>query len=1053
MSHYIQVYGRLRPSANDGCIAVKALDSNRIHCEGFGGKEEKIQDLHRVFDTDCDQEAIFATVAKKIVDDCAEGINGTVFAYGQTGSGKTHTMLGPANSWTDSEKMGLIPRSVNHLFARLDEKCKECQKFSYEVVAEFVEIYNEVIFDLLDFQQKKISYRDTGVEVQLNNVQSEFVDNYIDLMNLVRKGWENRKTGETAMNRDSSRSHALLIIKIRTEELTGTILTTRTSILNLVDLAGSERQSHTKASGERLKEATHINGSLSVLGRCIRELSKPEKSRAFIPYRDSVLTHILKNSLGGNSKTAVIVNMHPDRAFLAETTSTLQFAAACSMIKNHIRKNECMSGDKEEGYKEAIRLLRKENDEIEAKVRAEFAKRLADMDTERKNQHQVILNSNKEMMELRAKYEILLLKGLGAKEIDAETLKKYTASRFDGNEQKTIEQRMNTLLLEFAAKNEEMKKLETENADLRTRLSEIVNESLCNASILRTPRRRSSRNPRRETLYVPSPSRTKTEATKVVADHGECEEQIKEIMYELEQVRAENQALDATLKKTIESKMGDLNESAAKISKLEDKLCAISDELEEQKMLYAELEGKHIRAGDKLEKLLTVIASKDDQINEKDLLLAEKSETILDVSKELDKMQKYYTDEIEKLNKQIETIAEERNEALKKLTIQLENTSAEKNQLMIDVSNSKKTAEEAARMKEAVEQLTKELENSTLEKNRLALDVANSKNAMEDARELKDVVEKTRKELEKVVEEKNQIAGKAKELEDTVEKMNSKLEIAVEHRKALENEQENNKKMLESVQKSKEKLLADYETKLKKSTAIIQAKDKTIAALENAVATKSNELKEALQNQIEESSEEVERWKREADSLRSMVEERRMKHTRDIEELRARKQEEVKNLQLSLDREQAAHERTRANALKSYNEKVKKLGMEMIQERKELVKQHEEEVARRVQDVIEQFESKMRILKQNHDDDLEKLKLEISTLNELHMKDAEQLQALTGHNNKGQKINYIWNMRNRLKESEIQLKKLQHDNDELRKQLQVQVPKTEKRVLRSSNAL
>lgn len=279
-------------------------------------------------------------------------------------------MLGPSDSWSDPLAKGLIPRSIEHLFDQLERKAAECQKFSFKVNVEFVELYNEEIFDLLSSQSvSKIILRDTGSDIVLAGSKSESVDNSLDLMNIVKKGWQSRRTGATAMNRDSSRSHALLIVKITTDEVIGDMRTTRTSTLNLVDLAGSERQSHTKATGDRLKEATNINSSLTVLGRCIRMLSKPSTAQSFIPYRDSHLTHILKNSLGGNSKTAVIVNMHPDRSFVNESASTLVFAEACTMIKNKVLRNEVMTGDQENSYKRAIQELRLEIEQTRTKTK------------------------------------------------------------------------------------------------------------------------------------------------------------------------------------------------------------------------------------------------------------------------------------------------------------------------------------------------------------------------------------------------------------------------------------------------------------------------------------------------------------------------------------------------------------------------------------------------------------------------------------------------------------------------------------------------------------
>uniref|UniRef100_A0A8R1E243 Kinesin motor domain-containing protein n=1 Tax=Caenorhabditis japonica TaxID=281687 RepID=A0A8R1E243_CAEJA len=514
MSCYIKVYGRVRPSTSrNQQNALTVVDKLRVKVEA-DGRCEKLYELHRIFAEDIAQEDVFTTAAKKMVEECTEGINGTIFAYGQTGSGKTHTMLGPADSWSDPVAKGLIPRSVEHLFAQLELKAQECQKFSFKINVEFVELYNDDIFDLLRSDSNKITLRDTGNDITLVGAKSESVDNSLDLMHVVKRGWKSRRTAATAMNRDSSRSHALLIIKVCTEEVTGSLKTNRSSILNLVDLAGSERQSHTKASGERLKEETNINSSLTVLGRCIRLLSKPSTSHSFIPYRDSHLTHILKNSLGGISKTAVIVNMHPDRSFVAESSSTLQFAEACTMIKNRVLRNEVMSGDQENSYKKAIHELRQEIDETRAKAREEFARRLEESE---KNYQQLLAESTalkSEHTELRFKYNVGLVR--------------------------------KTIALELDATNKRCQLLQEQRDELRERLQQSLNSTIPMQTPCGKQRRQSSRPQRRETVYKHSPSR--------LAELAGQDDQLHETELRVATLENEIQVVRAKLEKVTEEK-------------------------------------------------------------------------------------------------------------------------------------------------------------------------------------------------------------------------------------------------------------------------------------------------------------------------------------------------------------------------------------------------------------------------------------------------------------------------------------------------------------------
>ncbi|VDO46156.1 unnamed protein product [Haemonchus placei] len=313
-AEFIRVTARVRPSASSRAQEriTNVLDDKNL-C--FDPRNPRNFTFDAVFNETVTQEEVFERVAGHIIDGCVNGFNGTIFAYGQTGSGKTHTMLGPSqieNFLLSPEHRGLIPRACDALFTKLCTKAAESDNFKYEVVCRFVELYNEEFYDLLSSSQQKLSIRSDSNVVQLLGVTEHSVQSGVDLMRILEVGWDARRTAETAMNRESSRSHAIFIIDVKTEKLVNTIVIKKCATLNLVDLAGSERQSHAKTVGERFKEAININLSLSVLGRVIRTLSTVHRRDEFVPYRDSKLTHILRDSLGGNSRTAVIVNLHPD---------------------------------------------------------------------------------------------------------------------------------------------------------------------------------------------------------------------------------------------------------------------------------------------------------------------------------------------------------------------------------------------------------------------------------------------------------------------------------------------------------------------------------------------------------------------------------------------------------------------------------------------------------------------------------------------------------------------------------------------------------------------
>ncbi|KJH41450.1 kinesin motor domain protein [Dictyocaulus viviparus] len=379
------------------------------------------------------QEKLFEDIGGRIIDGCVEGYNGTIFAYGQTGSGKTHTMLGPShinNSILDSYHCGLIPRACEALFAKLCSKAAEKGgHFTYEVSCRFVELYNEEFYDLLSESQQKLSIRSDSKGVELLGVSKHRVQSSLDMIRVGSKiqifsrnsyenfrlslfkilgiGWEIRRTAETAMNRESSRSHAIFIVDVKTEELINTIVNKKCATLNLVDLAGSERQTRAGTVGDRFKEAVNINLSLTVLDRVIRTLSDANRRCEHVPYRDSKLTHILRDSLGGNSRTVVIVNIHPDKEYYSDTLSSLQFAAACRGILNRVHANEDLTGDTVIAYKCEIARLRQEICQVEEKVRSDVASRISAIEEEKQSWKELAISREKAFVKLQIQCDLL----------------------------------------------------------------------------------------------------------------------------------------------------------------------------------------------------------------------------------------------------------------------------------------------------------------------------------------------------------------------------------------------------------------------------------------------------------------------------------------------------------------------------------------------------------------------------------------------------------------------------------------------------------------------
>lgn len=301
---------------------------------------------------------MYLDTARPIVESVLEGYNGTILAYGQTGTGKTYTMSGNPDS---AQTKGIIPNTFAHIFGHI-AKAKDNQKFLVRV--SYMEIYNEEVRDLLGKElNKSLEVKERAdIGVFVKDLSGYVVHNADDLDNIMKLGNKNRVVGATKMNLESSRSHAIFSITIESSETDEAgAQHVKMGKLQLVDLAGSERQSKTQASGQRLKEATKINLSLSVLGNVISALVDGKSTH--IPYRNSKLTRLLQDSLGGNSKTVMCASISPADSNYAETISTLRYAGRAKSITNCTHINEEPKDALLRHFQEEIEELRRQLEE------------------------------------------------------------------------------------------------------------------------------------------------------------------------------------------------------------------------------------------------------------------------------------------------------------------------------------------------------------------------------------------------------------------------------------------------------------------------------------------------------------------------------------------------------------------------------------------------------------------------------------------------------------------------------------------------------------------
>uniref|UniRef100_A0A0B6YSE6 Kinesin-like protein n=1 Tax=Arion vulgaris TaxID=1028688 RepID=A0A0B6YSE6_9EUPU len=347
----IQIFARIKPTKQsktgiyeinddeEGCPCLQLIVPRELASGFINNKKENYSfRFNRIFDQKTVQDEVFSCVAQPVIDNALEGFNGTIFAYGQTGSGKTFTITGGPERYTDR---GIIPRSLSYIFDTIQKHTEKV----YTVLISYLEIYNENGYDLLDPKHEaakledlpKVSLmEDADQNIHLKNLTVHQASSEEDALNLLFMGDTNRMIAETPMNQASSRSHCIFTVHLTCkEEGSATI---RKAKLHLVDLAGSERVSKTGVNGIILTEAKYINLSLHYLEQVILALS--EKNRQHVPYRNSMMTSVLRDSLGGNCMTTMIATCSMEKSNIDESISTCRFAQRVAMIKNEVTLNE-----------------------------------------------------------------------------------------------------------------------------------------------------------------------------------------------------------------------------------------------------------------------------------------------------------------------------------------------------------------------------------------------------------------------------------------------------------------------------------------------------------------------------------------------------------------------------------------------------------------------------------------------------------------------------------------------------------------------------------------
>ncbi len=364
----VQVMVRIRPQSHlekEGNHPVVITAPNDEEVKVRQSKKgttiaDKAYTFDNVFNSHSTQEEVFRVAIEPLVSEVLAGFNCTVFAYGQTGTGKTHTMEGTLSADANEKEAGVIPRCVHTIFERLQKTYTE-----YSVKVSFLELYNEELSDLLteDDRPLRIFEDTTGRSgMMVNGLEEMLVSSADQVFGLLKRSQQKRRVAETNLNKNSSRSHCVFTITIHGKEASvdGDDVI-RTGKLYLVDLAGSECIGRSGAQNQRAKEAGKINQSLLTLGRVITALVEKQ---AYVPYRDSKLTRLLQESLGGRAKTCIIATVSPSAVCIDESMSTLDYASRAKHIKNKPQVNQKLS--KKSYFKDLVGLISRLKAENEA---------------------------------------------------------------------------------------------------------------------------------------------------------------------------------------------------------------------------------------------------------------------------------------------------------------------------------------------------------------------------------------------------------------------------------------------------------------------------------------------------------------------------------------------------------------------------------------------------------------------------------------------------------------------------------------------------------------
>lgn len=820
---------QLRYEVDRGNTSVTFHLGQSTTYSGSGAREEKTSfNLDRIYKEESTQDEVFEWISNNIVKHCFEGYNGTIFAYGQTSSGKTHTMFGPDDYLDTPDEWGIVPKSISELFNFVHQSPAG---WEFAISTSYFQLYKEKLQDLLKPANNNMKIHESKARgIYIEGLSSEYLEDVQNLLDVLTVGGANKTVASTDMNTRSSRSHSVLQVTLVQKNEEGS---SKTGKFTFVDLAGSERVDKTNAVGQTFEEAKKINLSLTCLANVIKSLSQ---GNAHIPYRDSKLTRILQESLGGNTKTMLILCCSPDLSNIEETLSTLRFGKSAKNIKNQVKVNVRRSAQElEYMVKRLQEELAAERKQVEA-LRSEIDwMKSPDYQTNPENKPEMSEEKEEEGEGFDIEDRMIMEQELETKQVRIDSLQEELSTLQNDHEVslQEIKEKTEALAevqgglkkLEAAAKVD-LRKIEQLEFDLQSSKSDKL---MVENQVEALKQKIESSNAARE--------RIQHATDKLKADMKTLEEEKIEMSQKMIEAERENiklqedlsTARDVSLQasQSSEKLKIDLNHIEEKLSNSEKKSKALAEKVQDLQTSFDSAEEKIETLGSDLAKVTAALAQSEEEKkavremleeskSQADADFKEKSQAIDALEHKLKDSQKMYAD----LSKDFKEQALERDQAEQ------------------DLSRAKKLLDET---KSTMEDSGKEHEDS---RKQLEESLAREKEMSADLEsQLLDLRKSLHRHKRTIA---NEVSPEASASEDSVQQVEALFETIDKYKRIIDEYTQKNKKMEESsadLRKEIAKMREEKKDLMEAQEVKSQEHAKGLVELENKLSAEISEEK------------------------------------------------------------------------------------------------------------------------------------------------------------------------------------------------------------------